>query len=76
VELTAISRPVVKLGGGPRWPGPPERPDDPCETSVMRSTRKPGKAPPPKKKKFFFDELDNFCIDDLLQFASVTMFSD
>jgi len=39
---------VVELRGGPRGPGPPERPGGPLETSGLRGYKGPLKAPPLK----------------------------
>jgi len=68
-KQTTLPRPLVKLGEGPRGPGPPERPDGPCKTSFWEGSRRPGKAPPLKSWW-----TDDFCIDVLLQFASVTVY--
>jgi len=40
--------PVVELRGRPKGPGPPERPDGPCETSVLREYKGALKSAPPE----------------------------
>ena len=57
--------PVVELRWGPRGPGPPERPGDPRETSVLRGFK--GVCKRPLKLQ---DDHPSF-IDASLQFASV-----
>jgi len=43
-----IYRPVVELRGGPRGPGPPERPGGPLETPGLRGYKGASKPPPLK----------------------------
>jgi len=38
--------PVVELRGGPRGPGPPERPGGPLETPGLREYKGASKKPP------------------------------
>jgi len=37
---------VVELRGGPRGPGPPERPGGPLETPILRGYKWASKRPP------------------------------
>jgi len=39
---------VVELRGGPRGPGPPERPGGPLETPGLRGYKGASKRPPPE----------------------------
>jgi len=45
-ELTMLLKPVIKLQGGPRGPSPPERPDVPHKTSVLRGYKGSWKSSP------------------------------
>jgi len=47
-HIQCIHYTVVELWGGPRGPGPPERPGGPFETPGLRGYRGPLKAPPPE----------------------------
>ena len=47
-HIQCIHYTVVELWGGPRGPGPPERPGGPFETPGLRGYRGPLKAPPLK----------------------------
>jgi len=46
VQLIHLHPAVVELRGGPRGPGPPERPGGPLETPGLRGFKGASKRPP------------------------------